>query len=79
MKIIETHYLSDWKDVTKITFTIETENEVFDFSVAEGDPEDIDFNRDFYNINHIRKLIKLVYEASKHDEKLEYVIKQIKF
>jgi hypothetical protein len=79
MKIIETHYLTDWKDVIRITFTIEAENEVFDFSVAEGDPEDIDFNRDFYNIHNIRKLIKLIYEASKHDEKLEYIIKQIKF
>ena len=38
MKIIETHYLTDWKDVIRITFTIETENEVFDFSVAEGEP-----------------------------------------
>ena len=77
MKITETHYLVGWDDAIRMSFDVETEGGKFDFGVVDGNPTIINFNRDLYNIHNIPKLIKLVYEAGKQGEELEYVVKQI--
>lgn len=77
MKIIETHYLVGWDDAIRMSFDIETKEGAFDFNVVDGNPTIINFNRDLCNIHNIPKLIKLVYEAGKRGEELEYIVKQI--
>ena len=69
MKVLTTYYTgderNDYHEAMEITFD---DKEMF--YVGDGEPEDSNMNRDFYQVKNIPALLKEVYLLGKHGEEV---------
>jgi len=67
MKIKTTYHIGEYENTVGISIEIDDKEE---FSVHEGEPEDMSFGRNLSDIHSIPDMLQAAYEAGKRGEEL---------
>jgi hypothetical protein len=67
MKIKTTYSIGEYGNVAGVSISIDDKRE---FSVYEGEPEDMSFGRNLSDIQSITGLLQMAFEAGKRGEEL---------